>query len=139
MAVMLFVIVVVSSTCMMGIVTVGIVVVSVVTVVVVGGSNGHLEVVPGQISENTVLDVASQETLLGEGVPVFLGIDSPSHVSSEEKRAVVSNSDVLIEIVFEQLLGLSRCHYYLTFINYKSYLTSITGFWGFGEIGRAHV
>ena len=80
---------------------------------VVGGSNGHLEVVPGQISEDTVLDVASQETLLGEWVTVFLGVHSPSHVSSEEKRAVVSDCDVLIEIVFEQLLGLSRCHYYL--------------------------
>ena len=119
-AVML-VIVVSGSACMVvGIVTVPIMVISVVTVVVVRGSNGHLEVVPSQISENTVLDVASQEALLGEWVAIFLGINSPSHVSSEEKRTIVSDSDVLIEIVFEQLLGLSRCHYYLTFINYKS-------------------
>ena len=119
-AVML-VIVVSGSACMVvGIVTVRIMVISMVTVVVVRGSNGHLEVVPSQISENTVLDVTSQKALLGEWVSIFFGINSPSHVSSEEKRTIVSDSDVLIKIVFEQLLGLSRCHYYLTFINYKS-------------------
>ena len=111
MAVML-VIVVSGSACMVvGILTVRIMVISVVTVVVVRWSNGHLEVVPSQISENTVLDVTSQKALLGEWVSIFLGINSPSHVSSEEKRTIVSDSDVLIEIVFEQLLGLSRCHY----------------------------
>ena len=81
--------------------------------VVVGRSNGHLKVVPGQISEDTVLDVASEVPFLRERIPILLGVHSPSHVSSEEKRAVVSDGDVLIEIVFEQLLGLSRCHYYL--------------------------
>ena len=119
MAVMLVIIVSGSACMVVGIVTVRIMVISVVTVVVVRGSNGHLEVVPSQISENTVLDVTSQKALLGEWVSIFLGINSPSHVSSEEKRAVVSDCDVLIEIVFEQLLGLSRCHYYLTFINYN--------------------
>ena len=110
MAVMLVVVVSGSASMVVGIVTVRIMVISVVTVVV-RGSNGHLEVVPSQISENTVLDVASQKTLLGEWVAIFLGINSPSHVSSEEKRTIVSDGDVLIEIVFEQLLGLSRCHY----------------------------
>ena len=107
-----------SSSMVVGIVTMRVMVISVVTVM--RRSYGHLEVVPCHICENTVLNVSSQQTLFGERVAVFLGVDSPSHVSSEEKRAVVSDCDVLIEVVFKQLLGLSRCHYYFSFINYKS-------------------
>ena len=121
MAVVPVAVVVSSSSTVVGIVvTVRVVMISVVAVVV-RGSDCHLEVVPSHISENTVLDVTSQQTLLGEGVAILLGVDSPSHVSSEEKWTIVSDSDVLVQIVFEQLLGFSRCHYYyFTFINYKS-------------------
>ena len=39
-------------------------------------------------------------------------VDVLPHVSSEEKWTVVSDGNVLVEIVFEQFLRFSsRCHY----------------------------
>ena len=43
-----------------------------VTVSVVRRRDGHLEIMPSQVGEHTVLDVASQVTLLREGIPVLL-------------------------------------------------------------------
>ena len=71
----------VAMTVMMSSVTVRIVSVTmsmpVAVIMVVRGSNRDLEVVPSQIGENSVLDVAPQITFLGKRVPVLLGIHSP--------------------------------------------------------------
>lgn len=55
---------------------VAMVVISVVSVV--GGRNGHLEVVPSEVCENTVLDVTTQVSLLGQRISVFFRVNSPS-------------------------------------------------------------
>ena len=48
------------------------------TVVVVSRCDSDLEVVPCEIREHTVLDVASEVTLLRERISVLLGVHSPS-------------------------------------------------------------
>ena len=50
-----------------------------VTVIVVSSRcDGNLEVVPCEIREHTVLDVASEVSLLRERISVLLGVHSPS-------------------------------------------------------------
>ena len=48
------------------------------TVVVVSWCKELLGLMPGQIGENTILDVASGETLLSEGHSVLMRVVSPS-------------------------------------------------------------
>ncbi len=48
------------------------------TVIVVSRSYSNLEVVPCEISEHTVLDVASEVALLRKRISVLLGVHSPS-------------------------------------------------------------
>ena len=70
-------VIVVMSSVAVRIVTVS-VTVAVVMPMVVRRSDRHLEVVPRHVSEDSVLDVASEVPLLGQGVSVLLGVHSPS-------------------------------------------------------------
>ena len=65
---------------------------------VVGRSNGLLEVEPRHISEDAVLDVAAQESFLGERVSIFLGVQSPSisknHQSIHHEKIIFNISNI---------------------------------------------
>ena len=63
---------VVLSSMSMGIMTMA------MTVIVVSRCDSDLEVVPCEISEHTVLDVASEVPLLRQRISVLLGVHSPS-------------------------------------------------------------
>lgn len=67
----------------------------------------RLGVVPGHIAKNAVLDVASEKPFLAERSGVLLRIDSPAHVSPEEKRSLISGLNLLIKVELEELLGLA--------------------------------
>ena len=73
--------------------------------VVLGGGEHLLGVVPSHIGEDAVLDVTSEQSLLGEWDGKLLGIQSPSVHPSEEERAGLSLNDLFIKIVLEELLG----------------------------------
>ena len=88
------------------VVTVGVVAVS----VVLGGEKSLLGVVPTHVGEGSVLDVTSEETLLGEGGGVLLRVDSPSHLSAEEQGTVIPLGDLLVQVELEQFLRLRTLH-----------------------------
>ena len=78
-----------------------------VTMTMMSGCERLLSVVPGHISEDAILDVASEETLLAEGRGILLRVDPPSHLSAEEEGTVVVLADLLVKVVLEQFLGLA--------------------------------
>jgi hypothetical protein len=82
----------------------------VVVMPVVGGGEEHLGVVPGEVSGDTVLDVAAEETLLAEGVSVLNRVDSPAHVSAEEEGTFVTGLNALVQVELEELLGVLAFH-----------------------------
>ena len=63
-----------SSTVVVSVAMMSVVAVMVIAVVasVVGGGNRNLEVVPCEVGENTVLDVTTQVSLLGERISILL-------------------------------------------------------------------
>ncbi len=63
---------------------------------------------PCHVSEDAILDVSSQKSLFAEGRRVLFGVDSPSHVSSEEERSFVSGLNLLIKVKLEKLFRLTR-------------------------------
>jgi nickel-dependent lactate racemase len=74
----------------------------VVTVVTVGRrGEGHLSIVPGEVGENTILNIASEESLLAHGVSVLSRVDSPAHISAEELGTFFADLDVLVQIKLE--------------------------------------
>ena len=78
----------------------------------VSGSKESLrEVVPADVGEYSVLEVASEQSFFRQWGSVLLGIDSPSEVSSEEERSLVSNEHLLVQVELEQLLWLGRTHF----------------------------
>ncbi len=99
------------------VVAVGVVAMGVVTMrvtMVVRGSEKRLGVVPRHIAQNTVLDVASEESFLAERSGVLFGVDSPAHVSSEEEGTLVPGLDLLVQVELEELLRLAAAvHSYL--------------------------
>ena len=81
-----------------------------VTVSVVGRCEHPTCSVPvGCISEDTILDVATEEALLGEWHGILKRVVSPAVHTAEEKRSSVLAGNVLIQVVLEELL-LSRFH-----------------------------
>lgn len=81
-----------------------------VTVVVVSWCKELLGLMPGQIGEHTIFDVASSETLLREGHGVLMRVVSPSEHPTEEKGALRLASDVLIQVELEEFLGSCLLH-----------------------------
>ena len=63
-----------------------VVVAVVVSVSVMTTAKEHLfGVVPAHVGEDTVLNVAAEETFFGEGTSEFFGVDSPAHIATEEE------------------------------------------------------
>ena len=79
-----------------------------VTVSVVGWLKELLQLMPGEIGDDTVLDVSAKDALLRERHGILVGVDSPAHHPAEEERAVSLACDVLVQVVLEELF-LSRC------------------------------
>ena len=90
----------------MGVMTMGVVTVT----VVLRGEKSLLGVIPTHVGEGSVLDVASEETLLGERGGVLLRVDSPSHLSAEEQGTVIPLCNLLVQVELEQFLRLRTLH-----------------------------
>ena len=84
--------------------------VAVVTVVVVT-CEGLLHVMPAQVSEDAILEVASRQAFLGDWHGVLVRIVPPSVHSAEEERAVGVDRHVLVKVVLEQLLACLVLHH----------------------------
>ena len=67
-------------------------------------------VVVSCVGEDTILDVAAEDALLGEGDGVLDRVVSPAHHSAEEERAVRLLTNVLVQVVLEELLGAGVLH-----------------------------
>ena len=82
-------------------------------VTVVGGwCEEHLfSVVPAHVGEDAILDVATEDTLLGEGHGVLERIVSPAVHSAEEQGARGLRCNVLVKVELEQLLGSFLLHH----------------------------
>ena len=93
-------------------VTVAMVSTVMVTVVGSGGKEGLFRHVVGGVSEDTVLHVSAQETLLGEGDSVLESIVSPAVHPAEEKRSLSLASHVLIQVELEEFLGSSASDWF---------------------------
>ena len=93
---------------------------SVVPVVRRGCEKHYLRVVVECVREYAVLDVTSENSLLGEWNRVFLGVNSPAVHASEEQWSVITLCDLLVEVVLEEFLRFTlRRHIsvYLLIIN----------------------
>ena len=86
-------------------------VVSMVTVVGGWCEEHLLGVVPAHVGENAILDVATEDTLLGEGYGVLERIVSPAVHSAEEQGAGGLRCNVLVKVELEQLLGSFLLHH----------------------------
>ena len=85
------------------------------TVPMMSGCECLLSVVPGHISKDAVLDIASEKTLLAEGCSILLRVNSPPHLSAEKEGTVIILFHLLLQVVLEQRLGLPwllHLHYY---------------------------
>lgn len=63
-----------------------------------------LRLMPGQVGEEAVLNVATKEALLRERHCILIGVDSPAHHPAEEKWAVGLACHVLVQVELEKLL-----------------------------------
>ena len=82
--------------------------VAVIAVAVVRWLKELLELMPGEISDDTVLDISAKDALLRERHGILVGVDSPAQHPAEEERTVGLACDVLVQVVLEELF-LPRC------------------------------
>lgn len=81
-------------------------------VVVFGRSEELLGLVPGQVGEDAILDIATEESFLGEGHGILNRVVPPAHHPAEEKWAVNLTRHLLIQVELEELLGSSLLHFF---------------------------
>lgn len=95
-------------------------VVTVAMAVVSGGEKRGLRPMVGSVGEHSILDVASEETLLGEGHSVLKGVVSPAIHPAEEQGAVCLLGHALVQVELEELLGTSTVFHFIVsfFIHY---------------------
>ena len=66
----------------------------------------HLaSVKPTNVCKGSILNVAAEKTLFAEGMGVFARVNSPAHHAAEEKRARLSYSHLLVEVILKKFLG----------------------------------
>ena len=66
-----------------------------------------LELVVCKVGEDTVLDVATQDALFGEGNGVLVRVHSPAEHPAEKEGTVGLSCHVLVQVVLEEFLWLA--------------------------------
>ena len=78
------------------------------------GEKRLLRPMVGGVGEHSILDVASEETLLGEGHSVLEGVVSPAIHPAEEQGTVSLLGHVLVQVELEELLGTSSVFHFVS-------------------------
>ena len=101
-----------------------------VSSVMFGGEKEQLGVMVCGVCEDSILDISTQEPFLREWRRVLLRVDSPPVHAPKEERSVVANFDLLIEVVFKELLRFSSSVHCISIYYFKLFTTlSLRGVW----------